>query len=293
MTSILVLGDIHADINAISRIVQYVSALGPDVAPTAVLLTGDFVTCAMPHRKVTPRMARAVVRAVDIVLDVLGVPVFCVPGNHDDPDLWNADTSIRNVDVLRGNAPAMCDGFRILGVGGSWSLGGFPYEWSSEDDVFTAVMQIDVEDRKREILLTHAPPRGCKVDTVATGETVGSAAIHRVIRERSPLLCVCGHIHEAAGWGVCGSSYVMNAGALSAARCTYRSRGGPTAAWAVDSTAWSACHFAIVLVNDDGEPPQVLEAFEDPDGWKARRLVLRDGRVHVVGPQGVHRQRPD
>lgn len=49
-----------------------------------------------------------------------------------------------------------------------------------------------------DVLVSHGPAHGF-VDQVIGGESVGSAALLCVIEQTTPLLHLCGHIHEARG----------------------------------------------------------------------------------------------
>jgi Icc-related predicted phosphoesterase len=47
------------------------------------------------------------------------------------------------------------------------------------------------------IYVIHTPPANLGLDVCANGRTVGSAAVHRFIERRQPLLTLHGHIHES------------------------------------------------------------------------------------------------
>lgn len=64
------------------------------------------------------------------------------------------------------------------------------------------------------ILVSHTPPIGTRVDRLHNGTSVGSQAIRKFIEDSQPDLCVCGHIHEAAGSDYIGRTAIYNPGAL-------------------------------------------------------------------------------
>lgn len=64
------------------------------------------------------------------------------------------------------------------------------------------------------ILVSHAPPYQTSVDRLTDGSSVGSVAIRECIEREAPDLCICGHIHEAAGMDYIGATPVYNPGML-------------------------------------------------------------------------------
>ncbi len=64
------------------------------------------------------------------------------------------------------------------------------------------------------ILLSHVPPAQTKVDTLYNGRHVGSKAIRTIIEHYQPELCIVGHIHEAKGCDMIGTTPVYNHGML-------------------------------------------------------------------------------
>ncbi|MDA8122805.1 MAG: metallophosphoesterase [Deltaproteobacteria bacterium] len=52
-------------------------------------------------------------------------------------------------------------------------------------------------DRGRAVYVIHGPPAGLGLDVCRGGVAVGSAATHRFLSERQPLLSLHGHIHES------------------------------------------------------------------------------------------------
>ena len=65
------------------------------------------------------------------------------------------------------------------------------------------------------ILVSHTPPIETRVDRLSNGTSVGSQAIRKFIEDTQPDLCVCGHIHEAAGSDMIGRTVICNPGPLS------------------------------------------------------------------------------
>jgi len=64
------------------------------------------------------------------------------------------------------------------------------------------------------LLVTHHPAYGTKMDFVRSGRHVGSQAIRKFIEEKKPWVCLSGHIHEATGQDILGSTILVNPGPL-------------------------------------------------------------------------------
>ena len=62
------------------------------------------------------------------------------------------------------------------------------------------------------VFISHTPPAGTKLDLLAGGKHVGSPAIREFIAKNQPDLCICGHIHEAKGEDIIGSTTIINPG---------------------------------------------------------------------------------
>ncbi len=65
------------------------------------------------------------------------------------------------------------------------------------------------------IFVSHTPPINTNVDKISSGAHVGSAAIRKIIEKYQPELCLCGHIHEAAGIDKIGKTPIFNPGMVS------------------------------------------------------------------------------
>jgi len=66
-----------------------------------------------------------------------------------------------------------------------------------------------------DVLVTHYPPRGTKVDVALSGVHIGKEIVRDLIRELRPKLCLCGHVHEARGIDKLGETVLVNPGPLS------------------------------------------------------------------------------
>jgi Icc-related predicted phosphoesterase len=110
-------------------------------------------------------------------------------------ELREACASWPSAHVLHGNATAI-DGTTFYGLGGAVPItpfGSWSYDLAEED-----ARQLLVDCPSSAVLVTHAPPQGV-VDRSARGIHLGSFAIRDTIRQKRPVLAVCGHIHDCAG----------------------------------------------------------------------------------------------
>ena len=99
------------------------------------------------------------------------------------------------------------NGVRVFGIGGAGPARfGFRYEWGEEEISLLL-------PPPHEILLTHAPPIGTRLDRLASGGHVGSQAVRDIATYGCRAL-VCGHIHESAGVDRIGDVVMLNAGSL-------------------------------------------------------------------------------
>lgn len=197
--TLAVIGDVHASLDRLSRVLDRVDQVGAD----AVLLVGD-LACAGHGRQRNADKLRRYKAEVIQVLDLVrrrGRPMYFVPGNHD----LQTQEDPANIDERRVEV----GGLRIAGVGGAGpDIFGFAYEWSEEQ----------IRDRAvppAEVLLCHTPPRDTAIDRIHDGRHVGSTAV-RELALRTQGVLVCGHIHEAAGLVRLGDCLCLNVGALGA-----------------------------------------------------------------------------
>ncbi|MCP4809975.1 MAG: hypothetical protein GY884_31960 [Proteobacteria bacterium] len=197
-----VIGDIHAHLGRLERVLAHIDKTGVD----GILQVGDIGDHSIGRRRPSrhPKrvaMFRSSVASVLMHLRKLGVPVYWVPGNHDLKDT-------EGPGQIDGKRVELGD-YSIYGIGGAGpDLFGFPYEWT-ENDIVQRHGQPDCD-----ILVCHAPPKDTPLDLVPhRGLHVGSTAIRDICLEHRGVV-VCGHIHESPGVMQIGESLVMNAGGL-------------------------------------------------------------------------------
>ena len=104
------------------------------------------------------------------------------------------------------------EGLRFFGIGGSELT---PFNTPNEfiPEVYTSRISKCPQAKKDErlVICSHHPPYGV-CDKIIFGEHVGSKSLREIIINRSPALVLCGHIHEARGQGMIGTSLIVNPG---------------------------------------------------------------------------------
>ncbi len=110
---------------------------------------------------------------------------------------------------------------RVLGGIGFFGAGGSsptpmntPTEYS--EDELAEILQSGYRDlpaKERVVLVSHAPPRKTR-DRTFLGIRGGSQSVRQMIEEHRVDLCLCGHIHEAAGVDMLNGCRVANPGSF-------------------------------------------------------------------------------
>ncbi|HLC03691.1 MAG TPA: metallophosphoesterase [Anaerolineales bacterium] len=201
---ILAVTDVHGDFAAIPRIAADLEAA--DV----VILSGDLTNFG--RRRDAERVLQAITRYARRVL--------AVPGNCDYPEV-SAYLDELGIN-LHGTNKVIKD-IGLFGVGGSLPApGSTPFEFS--EDELRNLLTTAAEDLPKDtptILVSHQPPFGTKNDEVFAGDHVGSKAVRSFIEARQPILCLTGHIHEAAGIDSIDGTRIVNPGPFSRGGYTY------------------------------------------------------------------------
>jgi hypothetical protein len=181
--NILAFSDFHANPRVAKRASQIVSEKGPDV----VMVAGDI---GQGDRE------KAV--AILQMLSAYESRVFFVPGNIDDPELANLSSTDR-IFNLHGRSVDF-EGVSFVGLGGA-PVGPFDTPFEYDEAQAGVLLREAVADSKfhRWVLLSHSPPRNCKLDLAWIGSHIGSTAVSEIIEEKNPIAVISGHVHEAAG----------------------------------------------------------------------------------------------
>lgn len=131
---------------------------------------------------------------IDLIVGMIAdlkLPVFVVPGNHEEEDVLRKVCSYhKNLFFIHKRVQEF-NGIVFVGFGGS----GF----STKDPEFEAFAK-GLPDffGKKVVLVTHAPPYGTKLDLLGRMH-YGNKSIASFVKKCRPALHVCGHFHETAG----------------------------------------------------------------------------------------------
>jgi hypothetical protein len=189
--------DLHGGLERLQPLGNAIS--GADL----VILSGDITHFG------AEREAKAVIDAVR----GFNERVYAVPGNCDYPGvlsyLESEGLSLHGKVVTLG-------GHAIAGVGGSLPCPGKTPNEFSEEELGEILRELETRIPAATPLLfvSHQPPRGTVCDLAGRMKHVGSLSIRSFIERARPLVCFCGHIHEAVGIDSIGGSRIVNPGPL-------------------------------------------------------------------------------
>jgi len=106
------------------------------------------------------------------------------------------------------------DGVGFMGLGGG-TPSPFHSPWELTDEEARPLLEAgyaQIANAPFKVLVSHPPPRGTTLDRSFNGSHVGSQAVRDFIAGGSVDLCLCGHIHEAAGEERIGNTLCVNLG---------------------------------------------------------------------------------
>ncbi|UCH20904.1 MAG: metallophosphoesterase family protein [Deltaproteobacteria bacterium] len=189
---LLLFSDIHSDTRVASNLVER----SEDV--DVVVGAGDYC--------IARRGLDQIIRA----LRKIKKPTVLVPGNSEsEKELDDVCLSWENATVLHGRQVEI-DGTLFYGIGGGIPVtpfGSWSYDFS-EDEASELLRDCPAG----AVLVSHSPPKGA-LDLSSDGRRLGSEAVRDVIKNKKPILVVCGHIHGGAGQiDRIGQTTIINAG---------------------------------------------------------------------------------
>jgi Icc-related predicted phosphoesterase len=194
---LLCLSDIHGEGAGLAEILAEVSSSGVDV----VVVAGDL----------THLGGYADAESVLAPLLAFMPGLLCVAGNMDGPEARRFIAE-KGIDI-HGRGVAV-GGIGFIGLGGGTpSPFGTPWELPAEEArAALAAGLAAVAGCPHKVLVSHAPPRGTRLDRSFAGLHAGSQPVREFILAGSVDLCICGHIHEAAGEEMLGRTLCVNVG---------------------------------------------------------------------------------
>jgi len=180
--------DIHGTTEKIIRIKNTIFRKKPDV----LVIAGDITNFTFPSK------------TLEILNDIL-IPIFCIRGNTDLKPVERLVNALKNISLL-GIAPVFFQDKKFLGLNGTIPLPFLSKICLGETQFISRLKR---EITKNTILVAHPPPRGV-LDRVGNKFCAGNIGIKNLIEGHPPLLVICGHIHEQAGYQFFKNTWVVN-----------------------------------------------------------------------------------
>ena len=175
------------------KILAFVDTHGSVAALKKIMATAkkesiDYLVCAGDITIFGEEMPQILAK-----LDKIGLPVIIVHGNHEDErSLKKLCEKTKNIKFIHKTAFSS-DGVVFMGYGG----GGFS-AMDEDFDKWSKAEMLKIEEGKKIVLVTHAPPYGTKLDIILD-QPAGNKSIRQFIKLVQPKLVICGHLHENAG----------------------------------------------------------------------------------------------
>ena len=200
--NIVIVSDIHGDVENLLVYLEKVKELKPDV----IVCPGDFTDVNTPKGFTQEEIAKLIISG----LKTLKIPILAVPGNVDPKGiiklLEKENISIHGQGRIIGE-------FGFFGYGGAKTPFGTTIEPTEEElDLGLKKAYKDVEGAKKKILVTHVPPHGTGMDIIQSGIHVGSGVVRSFIEKYQPVLAISAHIHEAKGSDKLKETFLINSG---------------------------------------------------------------------------------
>jgi hypothetical protein len=199
---IIVISDIHGDVENLLSFLDKMKELTPDV----IVCPGDFTDVNIPKGFSQEEIAKLIITE----LKTVKVPILAVPGNVDVKGV---------IDVLEKENVSIHGRGKIIGEFGFYGYGGAktPFETSiepSEEELRLGLTGAwkDVTSAKYKIQVTHAPPEGTRLDLIQSGIHVGSNTVRSFIELNTPLVAISAHIHEARCVDKINNTFLINSG---------------------------------------------------------------------------------
>jgi len=205
---VLVLSDIHNDVENIMNYIEKLSKMDIDI----IVAIGDFIDYNVPKGFTKTDMAKLILEE----LSVFKKPILTVPGNFDKELIEFFDE--KKVG-LHGTGRVFEDvGF--YGFGGAKTPFSTPLE-PSEKEIEDGLKRgfEKVKKCKVKIQITHMPPARTRLDVVYTGAHIGSEVVRKFIEENKPDVAVSAHVHEARGVDELKNTKLMNTGRFPEGHC--------------------------------------------------------------------------
>ncbi|MBI2632135.1 metallophosphoesterase [Candidatus Pacearchaeota archaeon] len=201
-------GDIEGDLENAVKTAEILRKESVDV----VVIAGD---CYENEKlRINPKYPESVDNEGEMIAGIkpyafLDVPVFVIPGNHEDREIYNGA-----INKLRENYPNVFSingrevdliGINMVGMGGYHdrrflSPDGFQLRRDDYEKALASLREL-YQQGEQIILVTHGPPySNTKIDYVENVGNVGDKGIsHLLVQDLEKIVNLHGHIHEGGG----------------------------------------------------------------------------------------------
>ncbi|MCP3875630.1 MAG: phosphoesterase [Desulfobacteraceae bacterium] len=185
---IYAVADIHGNTKKIDKIKTVISHENPDV----LVISGDITNYFSPEKIICQ-------------LKDIPVPIFAITGNSDFKNVGKLLQNQKNACLLN-RSPKTFQDFKFIGLNGTIPLP-FLSIIRIMEGRYLAPMKSMITSKT--ILVVHPPPRGIQ-DKVIGKFSAGSSNLRALIKTHSPLMVLCGHIHEQAGYQFFKNTLIVN-----------------------------------------------------------------------------------
>ena len=185
---IYAVADIHGKTEKIDRIKAVISREVPDI----LVIAGDITNYISPLKILKQ-------------LRDINIPVLGIRGNSDLKRVETLLLEQKNT-IFLNHVPVIYQNLRLLGLNGT-----IPLPFLSKI-CFREAQRLDNLKHSitpETILVVHPPPRGV-CDKVGNRFSAGSFHLKTLIENHPPLMVLCGHIHEQAGYQFFKNIIVVN-----------------------------------------------------------------------------------
>ena len=185
---IYAVADIHGKIKKVAKIKDVISRKAPDL----LVIAGDISNYFSP------------LKTFDLLKDI-PIPILGICGNSDLKPVKRLLQNQENTTLL-SHLPFIYQDARFIGLNGT-----IPLPFASKI-CFKEAQHLDALKpyiTQETILVVHPPPRGV-CDKVGNIFCAGSFYLKKFIENHPPLMVICGHIHEQAGYQFLKNTLVVN-----------------------------------------------------------------------------------
>jgi hypothetical protein len=153
--------------------------------------------------------------AADVIarIEQYSTRILAVHGNWDRKEV--NDFLDEKGYSLHGKS-RIIEGIGFFGMGGSSPTPMHTAtEYTEEEIAFTLQKAYEqVREARQTVMITHTPPRGVRDRSIIFGLHGGSHSVRLFLEVNPVTLCMCGHIHEAAGIERFSNTLVTNSGSF-------------------------------------------------------------------------------